>query len=386
MRAVHIVLNSFENDSRVLRAATAGLDIFDEVHVYALHDKDLPLHETEKGVGVHRFRLRTRHWSKAAWIQAAKYAELLGRMVASGARLRPSVVHAHDVHGLIIGYCISRLTGARLIYDSHEYWADVQGYRDPPRPFVRAFLAAQSTLSRRSDAVITVCQGIADRLRKEIGLARVDVIRNTPFKWTVANPDLRLRRELGIDEKALLILYQGGVTSGRGVERLLSAFIEAELTDSVLVFMGNGHLADRLRARATESPVRDRVYVIDAVRPDVLPCYTSDADVGVLPLEPLCESYNLALPNKLFEYLQGELAVVSSDLPEIARIIAEDGVGCTYPHDSTDALAGILERLAANPQLVSEYRAAAARCRERYCWENERNSLLDIYRRVLRPS
>ena len=383
MKAVHIVLNSFENDSRVLRAATAGLDIFDEVHVYALHEKDLPLDETEKGVSVHRFRLRTRQWAKAAWIQAAKYAELLGRMVVSGVGLKPTVVHAHDVHGLIIGYCISRLTGAKLIYDSHEYWADVQGYRDLPGPFVQAFLAAQSTLSQRSDAVITVCQGIADRLSNEIGLARVDVIRNTPVKWNVANSELRLRRELGISEKELVILYQGGVTSGRGVERLLSAFIKAAPTDSVLVFMGNGHLADGLRVRARESAVKDRVHVINAVQPEVLPFYTSDADIGVLPLEPLCESYNLALPNKLFEYLQGELAIVSSDLPEITRVIAEDKVGCTYPHDSTDDLTSILKRLATSPQMVREYKAAAALSREKYCWENERNVLLEIYRRVL---
>jgi glycosyltransferase involved in cell wall biosynthesis len=383
VNALHIVLNSFENDSRVLRAATAGLEFFDDVHVFALHEEGLPLRAEQRGVSVQRFHLRSRRLSKIAWIQAIKYAELLARMLVSGAKLKPSLVHAHDVHGLIIGYCIARATSARLVYDSHEYWADVQGYRDLPRSFVRTFLGAQAYLSRRSDAVITVCNGIADRLRAEIGLSSVDVVRNTPEKWTLSDTDKRLRRDLGVSAETLLILYQGGLSSGRGVERLLDAYLQSAIADSSLVFMGNGTRAEELRARVAAAGAGDRVHVIDAVPPNVLPCYTSDADIGVLPLEPLCESYNLALPNKLFEYLQGGLAIISSDLPEIARVVREESVGCLYPYDSAARLAEAIKLLAGDPVLLRQYKSAAERCRDRYCWEAEKEQLLSVYRRIL---
>jgi hypothetical protein len=52
-------------------------------------------------------------------------------------RARPDVVHAHDLDTLPVGYAYSRLSGARLIYDAHEYYAgmvraNVGGRVGPP--------------------------------------------------------------------------------------------------------------------------------------------------------------------------------------------------------------------------------------------------------------
>ncbi len=53
----------------------------------------------------------------------------LRRFVRGVARLRPDVVHAHDAAMLLPGIVGARLTGARLVYDSHELATSVP-YRE----------------------------------------------------------------------------------------------------------------------------------------------------------------------------------------------------------------------------------------------------------------
>ncbi len=91
-------------------------------------------------------------------------------------RLGPDVVHAHDAAMLLPGIVGARLTGARLVYDSHELATSVP-YRE------RAWAWFVATIERivvpRCAAVITVSDGIARRLRARYGLAsEPTVVRN----------------------------------------------------------------------------------------------------------------------------------------------------------------------------------------------------------------
>src|SRR5204863_430658 len=76
----------------------------------------------------------------------------------AGARLRPDVVHAHDVAMLPSGWLAARLARAHLVYDTHEYAAGVP-YR------TRAFRVLVTIVERlfvpRADAVVTVSDGAA---------------------------------------------------------------------------------------------------------------------------------------------------------------------------------------------------------------------------------
>ena len=132
-------------------------------------------------------------------------------------RERPDAVHAHDAAMLAPGLAAARLAGARLVYDSHELATGVP-YRE--RLWALFVRLLERTVIRRCDAVLTVSDGIADRLFEMHGLAhRPAVVRNVPDVAATLNAGL-LRHKFGVGS-APLVLHQGAPAPDRGCAQLI---------------------------------------------------------------------------------------------------------------------------------------------------------------------
>lgn len=69
------------------------------------------------------------------------------------------------------------------------------------------------------------------------------------------------------------------------------------------------------------------------------------------------------MPNKIFEYMQAGLMVISSDLPEIRAVIERAGCGVLLPGDSPGEIANCLAAL--DPASIDACKhAALARARD----------------------
>jgi glycosyltransferase involved in cell wall biosynthesis len=276
-------------------------------------------------------------------------AAFLGWFVRRALSLRPDVVHAHDAAMLLSGLLVARVTGALLVYDSHELATSVP-YRE--RMWAWFIVTLERLAVPRADAVVTVSDGIAERLRERYRLtARPTVLRNVSALSTdgpAAGEGPRARLGLG-DEP--LLLHQGAAATGRGGEHLVRA--TALVPEAHLVFLGDGEPACELRLRelATQPGVADRVHLARGVALECLLDLTREADLGLSMLEDTCENHRLALPNKVFEYLAAEVPVVVNDLPELRRLVSDYGIGWTA--------------LAADPhQLAHTLRTALAQRRD----------------------
>ena len=222
-----------------------------------------------------------------------------------------------------VGWAPALPTGARLVYDSHEFAVGVP-YRE------RAWALGVATLERllvpRCDAVITVSDGIADRLQALYGLRqRPIVVRNLPDPIET-DPDFEapdLREQLGIEREAPLVLHLGAVATDRGCESLVRAM--SEVPDAQLLFLGADDEAysANLRDQARRGGMGQRVHLRPSVPVAEIRAHTRQATVGVSLLEDTCENHRLALPNKVFEYLAADVPVLASDLPELRRLLAD---------------------------------------------------------------
>jgi hypothetical protein len=76
--------------------------------------------------------------------------------------IRPTIVHANDWNTMWAAIGVKLLVRARLVYDSHELWADRNG-RWEWRPWL---MAAEALFVRVADAVIASSSGHADVLAK----------------------------------------------------------------------------------------------------------------------------------------------------------------------------------------------------------------------------
>lgn len=377
---LHVVMNDYRNDNRVRRAAEAGAALGQKTWVFSLHRAPLARWEWQRGVWTLRFALISRMLPRHKPVQLLKYLEAAMRMLRRGIILRPRLVHAHDVDALPIGWLIARVSGARLVYDAHELWCDPAHRGYLPAWIFRSMVGIERALARCASARITVSRRIARYLHAKLALPEPTVVRNTPERWP-ADGNRFLRRKLGIPAGAVVFLYQGAI-DGEAVDLLLRAFRRLR-GEAHLVFLGDGSAIPHLQASISASPPDAKpVWFHPAVPAAELPGFTADADVGVHPMTAGFLNHSWALPNKLFEYIQGGCAVIASRLPEMADILRQHGCGLVFTPGDEAGLADCLQRLLDDPGLRQRLRAAARIAAAELCWEQERFRLQELYARL----
>ncbi|MBL0176818.1 MAG: glycosyltransferase [Ignavibacteria bacterium] len=290
---------------------------------------------------------------------------------AAAADLRADVYIASDLYSLPAAGAAATRTRAPLIYDSRELYpniASLQGH-----PIVRAYWRnTERRHASKASSITTVNQSIAEILRGRYPGKRVEVLHNYP-ESAAPERTSRLRDALGIPGELTILLSQGGLQKGRGAFLYVDGM--AELPGCALVFLGSGPLANDVLDRARRLGVGDRVFVHPSVPSRELLSWTASADIGLCMIENLGQSYFLSLPNKLFEYIAAGLPVVGSDFPEIARVIAGDGVGRVAAPDDASAFVRAARELtddaAAREACVTHCESA----RQRYAWSSEAERL-----------
>lgn len=361
---------SVEHDSRVRRAARALAEAGHEVTV--LH---LPRLRGELDGPLDGFSVRS--VTPPAWVRR-RLPSTLYRLVffvafvRAARRLRPDIVHAHDAAMLAPGWAVARFTSARLVYDSHEYAAGVP-YRD--RAWTLLVTALERLLIRRCTATITVSDGIADRLQARYALRnRPVVVRNVPDP-AEHDPDFEapdLRDSLGIAPGTPLVLHLGAVARDRGCETLVRAM--AHLPEAHLLFLGadDSAYATGLREIARAEGVGERTHFRPSVPVAQIRAHTRQASVGVSLLEDTCENHRLALPNKVFEYIEAGVPVVVSDLPELRGLVEREECGQIAPSGRPAEVAGAIRAVVGGRTAMPPDTGS---------WEEESSRLLKLYRR-----
>jgi glycosyltransferase involved in cell wall biosynthesis len=372
VRIVMLLHKSVEFDSRVRREASALAAVGHDVVVLEL----APV--SSDGQLLDGFRRRSVLPSPAVRrllpFHLYRAAFLLG-FVRAVVRLRPRVIHAHDAAMLVPGALGAWLCGARLVYDSHELATGVP-YRE--RGWTALVGAIERVIVPRCAAVITVSDGIAERLRERYRLSHTPTVLRNVSALEVGGHG-GLRTSLGLPANAPLVLHQGAPAPGRGCEVLVKAL--AGLDGVNLAFLGDPEpgYAAQLTAVIAEMGLRARVSLLPSVPLDELLAHTAEADVGVSLLQDSCENHRLALPNKLFEYIAAEVPVVGSALPEMRRLVDDLGVGwCVTPDDPAAVAAALQSALGAargDGGLRERLRQASTQLR----WTVERQRLLELY-------
>lgn len=284
------------------------------------------------------------------------------------------IVHAHDLNTLAPAARIARSTEAALVYDSHELWRRRNRHGEY-RPIARLVeLIVERRLIRQCSAVITVSDGISDWLANAYGIPRPTVIRNVPVRTRGRSDHPTTESLAGLSADDRIVLYTGRITSGRGLEVAIDAL--TKLPKNIhLVMLGFGdQYLETLHQRAAALGVGDRVRQIGPVDSHDVSAVASDADLAVVAGDPICESYLLSLPNKLFEAIQARLPIVASPLPEIRAVVEGRRLGVVYesPERIHEAILSVLE----DPGAFS---AALETAAQELVWENEELVLVDLY-------
>jgi glycosyltransferase involved in cell wall biosynthesis len=295
-------------------------------------------------------------------------------------------IHAHDLGPLATALWLADrwttpTSRPRVIYDSHELYVEQAASWTPRERW--AWRCHERRTIRRADAVITVSPGIASELQRRYRLdVEPTVILNTPAG--AQRPFERsLRSEVSGLDGAPLVVYVGAVKPGRGVERLLPALLTKPEWHLALVGPGENAHVSALMEEAVRSGVGGRLHLVAAVPSDDLPAYIASADVGIHPMEPSCLNHDLALPNKLFDYVLAGLPVAVSDLTEMRRFVRTHGIGVVFdPHDEA-SISRALGSLLDDPSRSRPNGEVIEQLKNQYAWPAQARLLVSVYRSLL---
>jgi len=376
-KVVHIVVNSFDNDSRVIRECKTLSEHGNDLTVIAYLEEGLLERESNYGFKTIRIKLFTKKWSSHPFIQVIKYIEFLIRALFTIKSIKPDICHGHDPDGLIIAYFVKLIYKCQLIYDSHELWAYSNHMRNYNNILYKIGRWIEKIIISKSDAVITVSNSIAKVIQSENNVSNISVIRNMP---EIITKDYHFSREdFQFPECKNIIIYVGNVVNGRGINNLIQAMTNVE-DDIGLVIMGReSPYRRKMIDRVNKLQLTDRILFVDAVRSEKVVSVCKLANAGIISSRNVCESYYLCLPNKMFEYIQAGLPVLCSEFPEMKNIIQHYHVGLTFNPDNPIHIANKINEIFVTEDKYFGYCDASIEAAKILNWNNEQAKLLAVY-------
>jgi glycosyltransferase involved in cell wall biosynthesis len=272
----------------------------------------------------------------------------------------------------------------RLVYESHGYAPEVAGAL--PDLVATAQPASASKLARlerreqlvwrRAEGYAAITRSLRDQLLKRFG---------TRLHLAVVPDGVRSPSSAPTPLPAgPLVAYAGHLYAWKGVDVLLDMLAQLPGTKGLIV---GGHEAEpdlgRLRTRAADIGLADRVTFTGLVEPPQVASYLARATILVLPNPRSAISTNFTSPLKLFEYMAAGRPIVASDLPSVREVLSHGENALLVPPGDAAALAGAVRRLMTDRVLSERLAAAAFAQVAKFTWARRAERLERLFREVL---
>ncbi|MDP5106093.1 MAG: glycosyltransferase, partial [Polaribacter sp.] len=215
----------------------------------------------------------------------------------------------------------------------------------------------------------TVCKSIADFYDKRYA-TNFKVVRNLPTFKKIEKGTL----PFSTDGKKIII-YQGAINIGRGLELMIDTM--EFLENYLLIIVGSGDIISELKERSQSKSTEKKVHFLGKLLPNELQKITPLADIGLSLEEDLGLNYRYALPNKIFDYIQAEIPILVSNLPEMKQIVLEYNVGEIIALRTPKGLAEQIKKM-----LKNDYSASILKAKQLLTWEQEKVTLENIFKNL----
>ncbi|MDF0665625.1 MAG: glycosyltransferase [Nitrospira sp.] len=263
-------------------------------------------------------------------------------------RGRVDVVHTHHFTQLFYTAVPARLAGARIIHTEHEFFSYMSS------KLSRTMILP---LSRLCDRITVVGPEVADYFVRTLGIPeRNVVIVPNGVDTTKFDCDRKaVREELGLSPEEAVIGTVGRLEPEKDQRTLLDAVLQVkgECPNVRLVIVGDGRLADELRAYAKHIGVFSQTLFLGTRRD--IPKLLAAMDVFVL------SSVREGLPIALIEAMAAKRPVVASDIGSIRALVRDGHNGFLVPSGDAAAFGRGLRRLLKSSELQEHLGEAGRR-------------------------
>lgn len=362
-RIIFTVTNELNFDQRMHRICKTLSDAgYSVLLVGRMRPHARPL--KDKPFETHRFRLR---FNKGK----AFYLEYNLRLFLFLLRQDFDIAGPVDFDTLPAAYMAARLRRKQIVFDAHEYFPELPEVIH--RPLTRRIwnLVGQ-WLVPGVDQAYTVNASLARILNIAYGHP-FSIIRNLPEPLSQPLPEKPSQREK-------ILLYQGVLNRGRGLEELIAAL--PRLPECRLWLAGEGDLSEKLRTLTRDLGLEERVRFFGYLEPGDLRELTRRAWIGLNLLEHEGMNYYYSLANKTFDYIQAELPAIAMAYPEYTALNRKHKVQILVEDLNADNLINAIRQLTRDPQLYDQIVQNCRNAARELHWQNEAPRLLQIFNKL----
>ncbi len=284
-----------------------------------------------------------------------------------------------DLDTILSGFYAVKLKNKIQIYDAHEYFTEVPELVERPKIKAVWERIADKTIPNIPYAY-TVGEGLQKIFSARYGTP-FDVFRNVPFAINDDIEQSEIQRVIAeyhiqITSKKI-ILYQGALNDGRGIEETIMAmqFIE----NAELWLAGEGDLSNVLRQLTKDLKLEHKVKFLGFVLPRDLKAITQLSNIGLNLLQNKGLNYYYSLANKCFDYIQAEKPALHRNFPEYQAINEQFEIGILLEDLETETIAHSLRQLLDNDLIYNNLRINCRKAKTVFTWEKEGRRLVDFY-------
>ena len=301
-------------------------------------------------------------------------------------RFKPDIIHAHLHEGALIGWALSKISGAPLVFD---FQGSLTGemidhhFLDPEGGAYSIVRWLERRIDHRPRAILTSSSHTSSVLRDGFG---VDPDRIIPLPDCVDTSFFRprttadaveasaIKSYLGIPADRLLVVYLGLLAHYQGTDLLIEAArrVIDQRPDTHFLIMGYpGTLMYRGRAEAMG--LADHTTFAGKVLYDDAPRYLRLGDVAVAPKLSATEANG-----KVLNYMAAGLPTVAFDTPINREYMREFGF-YARPGNSESLAEQLLHALndaSARERIASGLRA---RAESLFAWDEAAHRIVAVY-------
>jgi len=368
-RVYMTVSSDLVTDNRVHRSCTALSELGFEVHLVGRQKRNSPAMPVR---AYHTKRLQLRIEKGALF-----YAGLNLRLFFMLCWHRQDYLFANDLDTLPAAFLASKIKRKPLLYDSHELFTEVPELVNRPR-IQKFWKTIEKWILPKLKEMITVNESIAKIFNNQYKI-NTSVVRNVPQKLETLNALSRV--ELGLKAHQKMLIIQGsGLNVQRGIEE---AVVAMTLIDNAILFLvGDGDVIPEVKRLVAQNALQNKVRFVSRLPYPELMRYTAAADLGLALDKPLSLNYQLALPNKVFDYIQAGTPIVASPLIEIQDIIQQYDCGEIVDTVNPASIAKSVMDLINDPTRLAQLKKNCLVAAQQEHWGKDQEILKQVIRRV----
>ena len=304
---------------------------------------------------------------KKSFLSISFYLKFIWHLKIKLVTCRASIIFAEDIYTLPFVVIFGKLKRAEIFYDSRELFGFLAGLKHKKlKQFFWKWV--EKLFIKKANYVIATGQMDVEFLKNEFKLNNTLLLRNLP-RYYKSSEIINLHSQLGIEKNIKLLLYQGMLLKGRGIEKIFA--ILKEIPECRFLIAGGGDFEEYYKNLAVDMNIKDQVFFLGKFTQGDLPKLTASADVGISIIENLSKSYYYALPNKLFEYIMAEIPVIVSDLPQMKETVEKYDVGFAVDYNDDNQIISAIKRLTEDKNLYESKMQNCHIASQELNWEKE---------------